>query len=339
MIEVPDNFFETKFFQHVGFAKRQSNGNMIGCCPFCLEDSSWGKKKRFYYYQDKKFCKCFNCGVHCDPINFLKRLEGLPFGDLIRLIRDNGGDFQNDNWQFNQVPEEPKDVELPNDSIDLFDKRQTEFFRDDYFVQLALKTIKKRRLDTASNRGELYLSREDFTHKNRIIIPFKNEQDELTFYQSRSQNKKQEDFGKYLSSANGKKTFYGFDKLDFSQGSIFVIEGPLDCFFVPNSIGGGGILLNNAQKAILDDLEALHDVVYCLDNDFSNADVAKLYTKYIKQKKKVFMWEGDFANYKDFNDYCIGEKKDIIKPEEILKYTYSGSDASKAFVDKIKLIR
>jgi hypothetical protein len=342
MIEIPETYFESKLFEHVGFAKRQLNGNVLGCCPFCMEDSSWGKKKRFYYYADTKICKCFNCGKYCDQINFLKEMEDLPFVDLIKEIKDNGGEFMSPNRDWHVPAEffkEPKGVELPEDSIDLLDGSQSEFYKGDYYVNKALDTIQERRLDTAKNRGSLFLSRNDFIHKNRIIIPFRDELQRLNFFQSRAQNSKHMDIGKYLSATNGKKTFYGIDKLDSSSKNVFVIEGPLDCFFVENSIGGGGIKFNNAQNNILESLEILYDVIYCLDNDFDNNDVVKVYMRYIKEGKKVFLWGGEFSKYKDFNEYAIAKEIDIIEPEEILKHTHSGSEASKILVGKLKALR
>lgn len=342
MIDIPETYFESKLFEYVGFAKRQLNGNVLGCCPFCMEDSSWGKKKRFYYYADTKICKCFNCGKYCDQINFLKEMENLPFTDLIKEIKDNGGEFMSPNRDWHVTPEayqEPKGVELPEDSINLLDPDQTGFYNDDYFVRKAIDTIKERRLDTALNRGSLYISRNDYIHKNRIIIPFADENQKLNFFQSRAQTKKHMEMGKYLSSTNGKKTFYGLDKLDPSGDNIFVIEGPLDCFFVENSIGGGGIKFNNAQNNILESLEILYDVVYCLDNDFDNKDVVEVYMRYIKEGKRVFLWGGDFSEHKDFNEYAIAKRVDIIKPEEILKHTHSGSNASKILISKIRSLR
>lgn len=338
MIEIPDSFFESKFTQHVPFSKRDSEGNMRGCCPYCNEGNSWGKKKRFHYYADRKYLKCYNCGIHRNQINFLIEQENVNFTDIIKMIRDVGGEFIDTTreWLIPRMEDNEVVISLPDDAINLFDPQQTEFYGDDFYVGKALDTIRDRRLDKAENRGELYLSREDFIHKNRIIIPFRDATGKLEFYQSRAQTSKQNKFGKYISSANGKKTFYGVDKLDMSREHIFVIEGPLDCFFVVNSIGGGGTELNEAQKGYLDELGALNTVVFCLDNDFNNKDVLKHYLRLIEAGECVFFWEGEFAKYKDFNEYCIGKKANIVTPEQILEHTYSGVEARKAYVRKLK---
>ena len=339
MFQVPPNYFISKFQQYVGFVVTQSNGNMMGSCPFCLEGNSWGKKKRFNYYNDKEFCACFNCGISCDKTNFILKMENIDFRELIRDIRDSGETIDTDNTEWvntSLIPEPPTEIILPDDSIDLFDKKQVEFYKGDYFVELALKTIRDRRLEFSKNRGGLYLSREDFLHKNRIIIPFMDEYGDMSFYQSRSQTKKQNDFGKYLGSPNGTKTFYGLDKVDRSKNEIFYIEGPLDCFFVDNSIGGGGILLNSSQKQILADLGGFNEIVYCLDNDFDNKDVVNKYIEYIKTGSKVFFWGGEFSKYKDFNEYCVGEELDGVDTEKLLSHCYSGKEASIRLMRNIK---
>jgi len=47
--------------------------------------------------------------------------------------------------------------------------------------------IKSRRLDTAINRPDnLYASLTDKVHKNRLVIPFINEKEEIEFYQTRT---------------------------------------------------------------------------------------------------------------------------------------------------------
>lgn len=340
MIDIPPNYFESKFFEYVGFAKKQLNGNMVGSCPFCLEDSSWGRKKRFYYYADTKGCKCFNCGIYCDELNFLKKMEGIPFSELLKNIKAEGGEFHNHNvtWIDNRdnTIVEPKEVDLPRDAINLFNKKQISFYRDDFYVKKAIQTIKERRLDMAKFQSDLYISREDFIHKNRIIIPFKNEVGDVVFYQSRAQTNKQMEMGKYISSLNGRKIFFGMDRVDSSKENIFVIEGPLDCFFVENSIGGGGIEFNSKQRMVLEEYEALYDVIYCLDNDFNNKQVVKKYSEYIKKGKKVFMWGGKFSKYKDFNEYCVGEKLTHVDTEDILKNSFEGLKASKLLVGRIK---
>jgi hypothetical protein len=84
------------------------------------------------------------------------------------------------------VKTEKKISSLPEDSINLFDPIQVSHYKDNGVVQKMMSYIKYRRLDTAINRPDaFYVSLKDFTHKNRLIIPFKDDNGKIIFYQSR----------------------------------------------------------------------------------------------------------------------------------------------------------
>lgn len=336
-MRIPDNYVEEKFFEHVGFPVKRGNGDMVGCCPFCMEGNSWGKKKRFNYFSDKQALVCFNCGETHNAISFLKKVDNIDFHQLMKNIGEDEFDFISSKKTYINITEPKPDFKLPKDYINVFDKAQQEFYKDEYFFALILKEVKRRRLDTAVNIGELWVSLDDWLHKNRIIIPFFDETGELLFYQSRAMTKKQEEeYGKYISCLNGDKILYGLDRIDTSTSNIFFIEGPLDCFFVKNSFGGGGIKLNSSQLDSFDTLAMIYNIVICLDNDFDNAEVVELYEKYIKDGLQVFMWGGNFSDYKDFNQYCIDNECDEVTEEQILEFTYTGGEAIDMLELKVK---
>ena len=75
--------------------------------------------------------------------------------------------------------------------------------------------IKERRLDTAVNRPDnLYVSLVDMVHKNRLVIPFVNENGIIEFYQTRSVlNKDNKTKPKYLGKVQAEKTLFNIDKV------------------------------------------------------------------------------------------------------------------------------
>lgn len=339
MIIFPESYIEEKFFKHVGYPQKRANGDMVGCCPVCMEGKSWGKKRRFNYFADKQAWVCFNCSETFNTISFVKSMEGCTFVDMLKeLDEDDYIDLSNGK-EYVQLKEEKLDIDKPVDTIDLFDEGQRSFYHDDFFVKKAWAEIKRRRLDTAVNRGELWLSPKHWLHRNRIIIPFYDTDHKLIFYQSRAQTDKQTEMGKYISSLNGQKIFYGLERIDYSIPNSFMFEGPLDSFFVKNSFGGGGIKLNTDQKEVLADLEMFSDVIYCLDNDFDNEDVVALYRSYITSGKKMFMWGGDFENVKDVNQYAIDMGVDEITHDQLLDHVYSGEGAADMLESKLSKIK
>ena len=329
-MRIPDYYIEEKFFEHVGHPTKTGGGNMIGCCPFCMEGKSWGKKKRFTYYADKQAMVCFNCGESHNPISFIKKIEGIDFKTLMKNMGEEDSSFTLSKKKHVFIEEPKEKIKLPEDYINLFDQTQIEFYSDNELFNAVHKEISRRRLNTGVNRGDLWFSLTDWLHKNRIIIPFYAQNGNLEFYQSRAMTKRQEDeYGKYISSMNGSKTFWGINKIDHQATNIFMFEGPLDCFFVKNSFGGGGTKLNSNQLNTLDMLQLIHNVVICLDNDFKNDEVVELYEEYIKKGYDIFMWGGDFENVKDINEYCIENEVDEVTEDQIMEHVYSGSEAVK----------
>jgi hypothetical protein len=117
---------------------------------------------------------------------------------------------------------------LPKDSINLFDPRQVEYYKDNKVVLDAVSVIKKRKLDTAVNRPDsLWVSLSDKTHKNRLIIPFCNVQNEIIFYQSRIiYDKDARFYPKYLSKINSEKSLCGVNKIQSAIEMVYGMDKP-----------------------------------------------------------------------------------------------------------------
>ena len=70
--------------QYVPLRKR--GNDLVGLCPFHAE-----KTPSFHVHPDRGFFKCFGCGVGGDAITFVQHLDGLPFGDAVRLLASKAG--------------------------------------------------------------------------------------------------------------------------------------------------------------------------------------------------------------------------------------------------------
>jgi len=338
MIEIPSVFIENIVQQYIGYPKRQNN-RIVGGCPYCREDSSWGRKSRFFWYLDSNTGYCFNCQINRSAYMFIKDQTGWEFSEIRKKIKEETGDdlvfgdlVYDSKFIDNMVEKEPLIPDLPMNAIDLTDINCMEAFEDDFFVNLALREIKKRRLDTAINRPpSYYLSHDDFVHRNRLIIPFYDFNKNVCFYQSRALTKKQEKFGKYLSKMDGDKTISGIERLNPELPFLFIFEGPLDSFFVVNGLAVTGLTLTNSQKNILEALKPFYQVIWCLDNHFENQDTKNQYKKLIDSGERVFLWERNFP-YKDLNEYAVKENLDAINPEWIIDRSFRGSKAKKEFI-------
>lgn len=224
---------------------------------------------------------------------------------------------------------------LPTDSINLFDCNQVNYFKDNAVVSDALSLIKKRKIDTAINRPDtIYVSLKDKTHKNRIIIPFYNEENEIIFYQSRIIYKQDlMHYPKYLSKINGEKSLYNANKISADLDHIFIFEGPIDAFFVHNGTAVAGIQENSSnnfthlQDAQLASLR-FHKKIWVLDNQWlDNASKSKT-QKLIEGGETVFVWPEKYSkSYKDINEMCEAKNLNSIEPSFFMDNAYAGLKA------------
>ena len=341
MISVPEQYIANILYENIyKISYNKFNKTYNGCCPFCREGKSWGIKKRFYYMPKTQSTYCHNCGYSKGAINFIVDLTNKPLHFVINDIKNHDGEIV-------EVKQEEvkkvNDKSLPQDCINLSDENQVSYYKDNNIVKLALDLINERKLTNAINKPRtFYLSLTDKVHKNRLILPFYNENDDIIFYQSRGLTKKDlYERPKYLSKVGAERSLYGVHNIDHNLDNVFVFEGPIDSYFCENGIATCGITENSdkmftsLQKEQLNKLNLL-EKVFVLDSQW--LDKASLSKSLIlaDNNEKIFIWPKELGKkFKDFNDICVAGNRDKIKPEFILKNTYSGLKA-KLLLTEIK---
>lgn len=328
---IPQEYIIQKFYQFAGYPKFKKITNVYeGGCPTCREGKSWGRKRRLYFIvQDNVVC-CHNCGIYTSPVNWVQDVAGITYDEVLREIREN------DYGYITELPEEPKVIQipdLPQDSINLFDKDQVTYYNDDV-TKKALKFISDRRLDKAINKPKtLWLSKKDYVHKNRVTIPF-YENNDIIYYQSRGLLK--EDLAarpKYLSKMNGNKSLFNFNNIDNSLSSVYIFEGPIDAFFVKNSVAVGGIQENTHktfteyQSRQINKL-MLMNKIWVLDSQWTDTASYNKTKKLIEDGQTVFIWPKTIGKqFKDFNDMTIRYELDEISTNFVDKHSHRGLKA------------
>lgn len=342
-LSVPYHILEDHFFRFVHGAETKAGGNLLGTCPICNEGKSYGKKKRFYFSHDYKYFSCLNCDTGMNDVSFMMKVCNYSFPEVKNMVIEQGdydilGDIRStpDNSVVEHNP-----ISLPPVIKNISDLDHDE----DHFTNLAIKEVKKRRLNTAVNKTDLYVCKEpiysdtnSFIHKNRLIIPHRNMDNDLTFFQSRSLTKKQEEFGKYISCLNAPKSLWGLHGVSYTRKHLFITEGAFDAFFVKNCVATGGLKLNSTQEQELDEISSWFSLVYCYDNEFHKPESVEIYRDAIMRGENVFMWTGGFSKVKDFNEYCMKNEIDCITHEELLKHTFSGNTAMRVLDRKTKVV-
>jgi hypothetical protein len=319
---IPLEYIIHKFYQYAGYPRHKKNTNIYeGGCSICREGSSWGRKRRLYFIVKENIICCHNCGWYSTPIKWVREISGMSWREI-----------HAETEEYDYIPglkkessdNLPVQQDLPQDCINLFDTHQLRYHRNNQIVKKALDVIAERRLDTAINRPKaLYMSLVDRVHKNRLVIPFYNEDNKVSHYQTRSIY--QDSTPKYLSKANNEKTLFSLDNLN-DPDHIFIFEGPIDSFFVKNSVAVAGIQDSNngsltpmQQKQL--DRYILSKKVWVLDNDDTGKAKSR---RLLEQNECVFIWPRELKMFKDINDLCIHTKRDEITEDFILKHTYCG---------------
>ncbi len=331
-ITLPPEMVEKYIYLYGNHPTKSANGQINCGCPICREGTSWGKKRRMYYYPDAHFIYCFNCNQSWSEINWIKQASGKSFKELmieagkysfiamansVKYFSNESSDDQSDD----------KDYELPYETIKLNSNLQKLYYQNTPIIQTALSFINRRRLDRALNIPDYGISLKDRIHKNRLIIPFVGLDGSVPFYQTRKLI--DSDFlPKYLSKKDSEKTVFGIDKVDLDFPYLFITEGPIDSCFIKNGVSLAGLKYTDYQIDQLSNFFT-HDKIWVLDNDFkTNQTVFAQYEKLIENGEKIFIWPETMNKFKDVNEYCIGMSADEFPYDIILENSYSGLRAT-----------
>jgi hypothetical protein len=115
--------------------------------------------------------------------------------------------------------------------------------------------------------------------KNRLVIPYFDNENKIYHYQCRDLTKKSN--VRYLSRRVGDNdSIYNIYYVDKTKPVIY-LEGVIDSLFIENSIAGSGMKFGD------DRLKGL-DMYYLLDNDKPGRDKS---LKLLKDGKQVFLWK------------------------------------------------
>lgn len=337
MTTLPDQYVIEKFCQYTGYPKFNKRSNVwTGGCPICREGKSWGKKRRLYYKLDKNYIFCFNCGWKGGTVEYIKHVTGMSYTDIL----NESNNYNTNNVQVildDKLPEKTPDIpSLPEDSINLFDSLQTDFWvkRDNKSVIDGINFIKRRKLDVAINKPRsIWLSLSDYVHKNRIILPFYSTEGKIIFYQSRSLYNTTNKLPKYLSKSGGDKSIFNINQIDSSIDNIYIFEGPIDSCFIKNGIAIAGITatsgddMNQQQLKQMQDLK-LYNKIWVLDSQWTDSTSYSKTHKLIDEGHQVFIWpESIGKQFKDINDVCIHVNKPGLGHKFIDKHSYTGLKA------------
>ena len=329
-MKLPREYIGYKFLQLCPYSSlNRDSDKYIGCCPLCREGKSFAKKKRCAYLPEINRINCLNCSNSSTPLEWIMKVGGMTYGDLLKDYRQFCEGNLIDIPEFSSQKKEIKIPDLPYNEINLFDEYQINFYKNDKNIKKALSFLKERKLDVAVNKPDKYfISLSDKIHKNRIIIPFYDDKNKVLNYQSRSLDNGH-DVIRYLTKISGVSCLFNFNKIDNEYENIFIFEGPFDSTFIKNGVAIGGIQENSFKifKGIQEDQiksYPFHNKIWVLDSQHKDKASYVKSLKLLELGEKVFIWPRKIGSLcKDFNDIAMLGYMDFITPEWVIKNTYT----------------
>ena len=288
-------------------------------CNYCSDSSKNANKARGYIYkrQEMLFYRCHNCSVGTTFANFLKFMNQQLYDDYI-MEKFTTGEASGRGMSaakpvvkdfFATEKIERLEIELPS-VVDLPDS-------------IALKYLKDRKIP--DDKLHLFYYAEDFqswaqkftsgTFKQkyqtdvkdpRIVIPFLDKNGKMVALQARTLG---DSTLRYITLKFDQEAtkVYGLERWDPSQ-KTYVLEGPIDSLFLPNSLAMAGSCV---------DIDYLFPdrsrVVYVLDNEKRNQEIVRLMLGAVSKGYGVCVWSNSTVE-KDVNDMILsGKTKEEIK--------------------------
>ena len=326
-MDIPLNYVLEKVYQNCKRVTHKNHNVYNFECPVCREGKSSGRKKRGFFFVNENYFHCQNCQRSWGAIDWIMCVDHSTFKEVMTEAREHDNTF-NEIIERQATPQaRKKQPSLPYDSINLSDPIQLKYHQDKKEIQMCLKYIINRRLNTAVNRPKtFYISLTDMIHKNRLCIPFFDLNGKIVYYQSRALYDKDAEIAKYLSKAGDEKSLYGINNINPSLEYIFIFEGPIDSMFCANGTAACGLCLTDKQKDQLDKYR-MFGKIWVLDNQLDNPEVHDKYKELIDNGESVFFWPKEFADYKDVNDVCVATGLDAIPTKFLVSHALKGMQA------------
>jgi transcription elongation factor Elf1 len=284
-------------------------------CPFCGDSKKNQNKCRGFFYkkQNDMFFVCHNCGRGTTLANFLKEMD-ISLHKEYLFERFKSGKFETSNYK--KVDTIQADPVIFFENLSHLESLKT-------IEELSIKHYARVYIESRLIPKEFYSSLyfcDDFkvlidsmipdndfllqTNDPRIIIPFKNKKGDLIALQGRALIDNKIRYITIKIKKNAPKIF-GLDRLDIDR-HIYIVEGPLDSFFIPNCIAAAGSDLPKVEK-----LKDHTTIIY--DNEPRNEIIIRKMDKTIDRGFSICIWP-TYMHEKDINDMILsGYSPDNVK--------------------------
>ena len=285
-------------------------------CPYCAEEKGGVDNK---YNLEISFAlgkyHCWSCGSAGSLSRLIKSRGGKPMADeYFRIISDI-----KENKYY--------DLNMFKDNGDIFEERYLKLPSTFRKIDIAtckdkalLAYLDKRKITQDIidfyNIGSTTWDEEDWTWRNRIVIPSYNAAGDLNYFIGRTY-KDTDKRTKYKNcDADKNQIILHEDKIQW-DADIYLVEGAIDCIYYPNTISLMGKYLNNKTEVYNKLYEnANASIIICLDGDTTINEVKRIYRVLdrgrLRGRIKYIRLNTDELPYKDFGEIYEAEGRNGI---------------------------
>ena len=280
--------------------KKVKNGLWTFRCPYCGDSKKNKNKTRGYIFSVKgdHVFKCHNCGVTRSFSNFLKDQVPHVYDEYVMERYKEGTIGGNvpkpDLTQFISKPKfDKRTVDLENlSSLNNFHVAKK------YILDRGIPENKLDRLYYCPNFKEWTNTQKhtfwDTTNdEERIIIPLNSSDGNLIGFQGRSLSPKAKMRYITVMLDEDAPKLYGLDHINKNE-TIYIVEGPLDSFFLENSVAmcGSDVDIRSFGWS---------DYIWVYDNEPRSRQITDKLSKSIDAGDRVVIWPSSIKE-KDLND-------------------------------------
>lgn len=302
-------------------------------CPICGDSKKDSNKARGYVFLHKArlVYKCHNCGYSSNVGNLVKHLDSGMYNEYVLERYKENANKHFDHTDITETDLIEEQVQVNTDVT-----KAGAFCIDSLpFSHPAVKYVAKRKIPTDKWKY-LYFAPKFKTFVNNLKFHFPNTENDIPrliipyfdngkcfALQGRAFGKEEP---KYITIKldEDKEKIYGLDRIN-RKDTVYVVEGPLDSLFIPNTVAVSGAGMDSQTFMELDS-------VIVMDNEPRSKEICNYIEKYIELGYKVCLWP-DTIKEKDINDMILNGKQSVDIINFINKNTYQGIEAKLKFTE------
>ena len=289
-------------------------------CPHCGDSKTNKSKARGYVYRVKNdlFYKCHNCGIGQSLGNLIKSLDPSLYKEYVMArYKTNDTNTPKPDFKFKPVKFDDKKLKELKKFSELENHPSYKFLLDrkiprEHFKNLYLcDKFMKWTNSIVPNKFPNIVN-----DHPRLIIPFLDVHGKMFAYQGRSFGKENPRYFT-IKIDTRKKSVFGLDRVNLNE-HIYIVEGPLDSLFLPNSLAVAGSDMMSMSK---------QNTTIVFDNEPRNKQIVDKMYKVIDAGFNICIWPKNISE-KDINDMVISSKLTTVEIKTIIdNNTYTKQSA------------